>query len=105
MGARRRKAKELLFTGEFVSAEEALRLGMVNQVVPLDDLRRATLELARRIATKPSFALRLAKESVNQALEAQGQWSALRAAFSMQQLAHAHNRARFGIPVHRTERG
>jgi len=94
-----RKAKELLFTGDWVTAEDAMRLGMVNRVVPRDELRDATLALARRIAQKPSFALKLAKESVNQALEAQGQWTALKAAFSMQHLAHAHNRIRFGIPV------
>jgi enoyl-CoA hydratase len=94
-----RKAKELLFTGEFVSAQDAHRLGMVNHVVPADELRDATLSMARRIAQRPSFALKLAKESVNQTLEAQGQWTALRSAFSLQHLAHAHNRVRFGIPV------
>jgi enoyl-CoA hydratase len=94
-----RKAKELLFTGDWVSAADAHRLGMVNQVVPADDLRSFTMAMAGRIAQKPSFALKLAKESVNQALEAQGQFTALRAAFSLQHLAHAHNRARFGIPV------
>jgi enoyl-CoA hydratase len=57
------------------------------------------MAMARRIATKPSFALKLAKESVNQTLEAQGQWTALRSAFSIQHLAHAHNRVKFGIPV------
>jgi enoyl-CoA hydratase len=90
-----RKAKELLFTGDWLTAAEAHRLGMVNQVVPADELHARTLELARRIAEKPSFALKLAKESVNQTLEAQGQWTALRAAFSLQHLAHAHNRLRF----------
>lgn len=94
-----RKAKELLFTGDFVSADDAMRLGMVNRVVPTTDLREETMALAQRIATRPSFALKLAKESVNQTLEAQGQWTALRAAFSIQHLAHAHNRIRFGIPV------
>lgn len=94
-----RKAKELLFTGDFVGADDALRLGMVNRVVPRDELREQTMALARRIAGKPSFALKLAKESVNQTLEAQGQWTALRAAFSLQHLAHAHNRAKFGVPV------
>lgn len=94
-----RRAKELLFTGDFVSAEDALRLGMVNHVVPAAELHDAALALAGRIATRPSFALKLAKESVNQTLEAQGQWTALRAAFSIQHLAHAHNRVRFGIPV------
>ena len=57
------------------------------------------MAMARRIATKPSFALRMAKESINEALEAQGQWNALRAAFSRQHLTHAHNRIKFGMPV------
>jgi enoyl-CoA hydratase len=94
-----RMAKELLFSGDWLSAEEARALGMVNRVVPPGELHEAIMGLARRIATKPSFALKLAKESVNQALEAQGQWTALRSAFSLQHLAHAHNRVRFGIPV------
>ncbi len=94
-----RKAKELLFTGDWVTAEEARRLGMVNHVVPASELRSFTMSMAGRIAQRPSFALKLAKESVNQTLEAQGQWTALRAAFSNQHLAHAHNRVKFGIPV------
>jgi len=94
-----RKAKEALFTGDWVTAQDAHRLGMVNHVVPAEELRSFTMTMARRIATKPSFALKLAKESVNQALEAQGQWTALRAAFTVQHLAHAHNMIKFGIPA------
>lgn len=94
-----RAAKELLFTGDWVDASTAQRLGMVNHVVPRDELHGFVMAMARRIAMRPSFALKLAKESVNQALEAQGQWTALRAAFSLQHLAHAHNRARFGVAV------
>ena len=94
-----RKAKELLFTGDFVSAGDALRLGMVNRLVAASELHDEALAMARRIASRPSFALKLAKESVNQTLEAQGQWTALRSAFMIQHLAHAHNRARFGVPV------
>ena len=94
-----RKAKELLFTGDWFTAQEAHALGMVNHVVPAADLRTFTMSLAERIATRPSFALKLAKESVNQTLDAQGQWTALRAAFSMQHLAHAHNRLRFGTVI------
>jgi len=94
-----RKAKELLFTGDWVSADDAHRLGMVNQVVAPAELRPYVMAMAGRMAERPSFALKLAKESVNQTLEAQGQWTALRSAFSIQHLAHAHNRVRFGIPV------
>ena len=94
-----RKAKELLFTGDFVSASDAHLMGMINHVVAGDELREVTMTMARKIATKPAFALKLAKESVNQTLEAQGQWTALRSAFSLQQVGHAHNRAKFGIPV------
>ena len=94
-----RKAKELLFTGDWVNAQDAKALGMVNQVVPADELHDYTMAMAAKIAKRPSFALKLAKESVNQTLEAQGQWTALRSAFTIQHLAHAHNRVRFGIPV------
>ncbi len=94
-----RKAKEMLFTGEPVSAADAHMLGMVNQVVPRDELEARTLELARTIAARPSFALKLAKLSCNQALDAQGFWTAQQAAFSLQHLGHNHNREVFGIPV------
>jgi enoyl-CoA hydratase len=94
-----RKAKELLFTSDWLTAEDAKAAGMVNHIVPRDELHEYTIDMARRIAKKPSFALRMAKESVNEALEAQGQWNALRAAFSRQHLTHAHNRIKFGMPV------
>lgn len=94
LGARR--AKDILFTGRAISAGEAHALGMVSRVVPRAQLEAATLELAARIATRPSFGLRLAKASVNQSLDAQGQWSALQSAFALHQLGHANNRVRFG---------
>jgi enoyl-CoA hydratase/carnithine racemase len=94
-----RKAKELLFTGDWFTAEEARQLGMVNQVVPRAELHEQTMAMARRIARKPSFALTLAKESVNQTLDAMGQWTAFRAAFSLQHLGHAHNQIKHGMLV------
>ena len=94
-----RKAKELLFTGESISAQEAMTLGMVNKVVEAANLDLATLQMAQTIAQRPGFALKLAKESVNQALEAQGQYTAMKAAFSLQHLGHANNRLRFGMPI------
>jgi enoyl-CoA hydratase len=94
-----RKAKELLFTGDSFTAQEAMQLGMVNRVVPAAELDDATMAMARRIAAKPGFALKLAKESVNQTLEAQGQYTAMRAAFSLQHLGHSNNKLRFGMAI------
>jgi enoyl-CoA hydratase len=91
-----RKAKELLFAGSSLTAGDALALGMVNRVVPREQLESATLELAERIARRPMMGLKLAKLSVNQSLDAQGQRSAVEAAFSLHQLGHSHNQQLFG---------
>jgi enoyl-CoA hydratase len=92
-----RKAKELLFTGDVLSAQEAKSLGMVNQVVPRAELSAYTLAMAQKIAKKPSMGLKLAKLSVNQAQDAMGFWNALQMAMSLQQLGHANNQERFGM--------
>lgn len=94
-----RKAKELLFTGDPWDAHEAHRLGMVNHVVPRDQLGSFVETMARKIATKPSFALKLAKLSVNQSIDAQGQKTAIDSAFGLHHVAHAHNKERFGMLV------
>jgi len=94
-----RKAKELLFTGGTIDAEEARELGMVNRVVPRAELAARTLSIAQRIAERPAMGLRLAKQSVNQAQDAQGFWSALQAAMSLQQLGHSHNAELHGMSV------
>lgn len=94
-----RKAKEMLFTGEAINAEDARMLGMVNRVVPAAELQSQTLELAAHIAQRPSIGLKLAKQSVNQMQDAQGMWTALQAAMSLQQLGHAHNRIVHGYPA------
>lgn len=59
----RKHALEMLLTGDFVDAERAAAIGLVNHVVEDDDLERATLNLARRIADKSQFAVRLGKAS------------------------------------------
>ena len=87
-----RKAKELLFTGDAIDAVEAHRLGMVNQVVPADELDAYTMAMAQRIANKPSFSLKLAKMAVNQTLDAQGFMIAQQQAFGLQHVGHAHSR-------------
>jgi len=60
------QALELIFTGDMIDAREALRIGLVNRVVPDDKLEAAAGELANRIAGKSLPALKLAKEAVNQ---------------------------------------
>jgi enoyl-CoA hydratase len=94
-----RKAKEMLFTSDVVSAQEALALGMVNRVVPLDLLTETTMDLAARIAERPLFALKLTKEAVNAAQDAQGRVSAMQTSFALHQLCHAHNRLVHGSPI------
>ncbi|MFC4048786.1 enoyl-CoA hydratase [Actinomadura syzygii] len=94
-----RKAKELLFTSGALTAREAERIGMVNRVVPRDRLTETALELAARIAEQPSFALKLAKRSVNAAQDAQGRPDAIRHAFALHQLAHSHNAQVHGFIV------
>ncbi|TDD15482.1 enoyl-CoA hydratase [Nonomuraea diastatica] len=89
-----RKAKELLFTGDVLTASEAKDLGMVSRVVPRSELETAALELARRITTRPAVGLKMAKKAVNQTLDIQGQWNAVQAAFHLHTLGHAHSRIR-----------
>lgn len=84
-----RKAKEMLFTGDAVTAEQAYNLGMLNHVVPRDELADFTLELARKIAERPAYSLKLAKMSCNQAQDAQGFWTAQQSAFNLQHVGHA----------------
>jgi len=62
------KALEMAFLGDEVGAEEALRLGLVNRVVPTEELEGATRELALRLAKGPTKAIGLAKRAMNRAL-------------------------------------
>lgn len=99
-----RKAKELLLTGDSLDADEAYRLGMVSKVFPVDELADKTLEFARRIAERPTMAALLVKDSVNAASDAMGFTEALRHAFHIHELGHAHwaahneNRYAVGLP-------
>ena len=68
-----RRAKELLFTGEDrVSAEEAMRIGMVNRVVPAAELDEATLALANEIAKNEPFVIATTKRAVNRVWDVAG---------------------------------
>ena len=63
------KALELLFTGKIIDAAEAKEIGMVNQVVPADQLKTATLEMARTIVKAPPLSIKMIKKGVYQGLE------------------------------------
>lgn len=94
-----RKAKELLFTADWFSAQDAERFGMVNQVIPRAELETAAVELAKRIAAKPAFALKATKLAVNQMQDAAGFQNGMNTVFAWHQLCHAHNMQMFGMAV------
>ncbi|MBL7209010.1 MAG: enoyl-CoA hydratase [Dehalococcoidia bacterium] len=64
-----KKAKELILTGDFISAEEALQLGLVNRVVPKEKLREAVDEVIGKLKSKSPAILKFAKLAVNKSLE------------------------------------
>jgi enoyl-CoA hydratase len=66
----RNKAKELIMTGDFIDAAEAQRLGVVNRVVPADELLPAAKAIATTIAERAPLAVAMAKELVNDGLDA-----------------------------------
>ncbi len=81
------RAAEMLFTGDLIDAETALKWGLVNQVAPADRLMDETLSLAQRIAAQPPRALRLAKSLLRQGREASFD-ALLELSASAQALAH-----------------
>ncbi|MBC7599283.1 MAG: enoyl-CoA hydratase [Polaromonas sp.] len=83
-----RHAKELLFTGGRMTANEGKEAGMVNRVVPLASLDEETMALAQRVAKAPPFAMQLVKKSLNRSMDVQGMRQALSAHFDLHQLSH-----------------
>ena len=94
-----RKAKEILFTGRAMTAEEAEKVGMVNRVVPLDDLVPETMALARQIAGMHPFGLAQAKRAVNQSLDIMGFRAAVQAAFDIHHTGHGNAISVSGYPI------
>jgi enoyl-CoA hydratase/carnithine racemase len=71
------RAYEFLLTGDFLEADEALKLGFVSRIVPYEDLMPTALEIANKMASKNPLGLRLTKEAINQNLDAGGLEQAL----------------------------
>jgi len=63
------RAMEMIITGDFIDAQEAYRIGLVNKVFPLDKLMEEAMGLANKIASRPPLAVRYAKEAVNRSQE------------------------------------
>jgi len=63
------QAKLLILTGDMIDAQEALRIGLVDKVVPQEELMATAKKLASRIGSKAQYALRQAKRAINQGIE------------------------------------
>jgi enoyl-CoA hydratase len=63
---------EMVLTGDFIDAQEAYRIGLVNKVVPHESLMEKVMDLAEKIAQRPPLAVRYAKEAVNRSSEGAG---------------------------------
>jgi len=63
------KAKELLFTGKSMKADEAYRIGLVNSVYPQEELMSGAMKLAQTIARNAPIAVRHCKKAVNEGLD------------------------------------
>ncbi|CAM5591470.1 Putative enoyl-CoA hydratase EchA13 [Aquamicrobium terrae] len=89
-----RSAHEFLLTGRRMSAQEALRLGMVNRVVPRDRLEAEVQELAATVAQTYPFAARLVKRSLKRTADIQGFRASLQSHFDTHQLSHVSDEYR-----------
>ena len=72
-------ARELLYFGDMIDAETALRLGMINRIVPLDELEEKTMRYAKRMALISPVALEQTKLAINRGADAMGFTNAMQA--------------------------
>jgi enoyl-CoA hydratase len=89
-----RAAHEFLLTGRRMPAEEALRIGMINRMVPRSELEAATTELSEKVAQAYPFAAKLVKRSLKRTADIQGFRNSLDAHFDTHQLSHVSDEYR-----------
>jgi enoyl-CoA hydratase len=94
-----RKAKEWLMTGHWISAQEAERRGMINHVVPREQLAARTLELAKTIAAKNPFTMKLVKQAMNFAQDQMGRKASADYGFHLHQIGHLQAMLVSGFPI------
>ncbi|MBA7602252.1 Short-chain-enoyl-CoA hydratase [subsurface metagenome] len=87
---------EFLFTGDFLEAEEAEHIGVLNKIVPAEDLERETMELAQKIANNPPLAVQMSKMMAYKALDSDLE-AALEQAAACQALALSSEDHREGV--------
>lgn len=63
------KAKELIYTGDYISACEAAKIGLVNKVVPFEELMDVAIDMAGKISSKAQIAVRYSKLAINRGIE------------------------------------
>ena len=63
------KALEMILTGETIDAKEALRIGLVNKVVPKEEVMKVVMKMAKEMASKGPIALRYVKEAIYKGID------------------------------------
>ncbi|WP_194790337.1 enoyl-CoA hydratase [Pseudomonas sp. UFMG81] len=86
-----RIAKEFLFLGGPMPAARAYQMGMLNRVVPREQLEQETLAMAAQIAQMPRLGLQLSKQALNNAEDLMGKRATMDMVFGLHHFAHAHN--------------
>ena len=85
------KAKELVFFGDNLPAREAMEIGLVNKVVPPDELASAVAHYAQRLAVAPTTALSLAKQLLNRSLDSDRESALREEAFAVEVNSATHD--------------
>jgi enoyl-CoA hydratase len=98
-----RKAKEFLWTGEAIDAQEAWRLGLANRVVPRAELMERTYELAQRIALVPPITAQVVKDTVNHTADLMGQADSWKYHFMAHHWVHNTRTATDALAARRTK--